>query len=160
MNIITVKAKKLGTGDYRTWKAHLVSEQPDYWLLKGQFEKEIKHPFLNVIRRGTVSYEYFWKNRWFSIFRFHEPDGSLRNFYCNINTPPVFDTNEISYTDLDIDIIVLPDFSYEILDLEEFEKNSTDYAQEIIEKAHEALEELKEMIRKRSFPFDQDYRNL
>ena len=73
---------------------------------------------------GTHSIEYYWLDRWYNIFRFAEPTGELRSYYCNVNVPPTFDGQVLSYVDLDIDILVEPDLSYQILDLEDFEENA------------------------------------
>lgn len=111
---------------------------------------------MGLIRRGTISYEYYWRNRWYNIFRFHEPEGDLRNFYCNISRPPRFDNGVLDYIDLDIDILVRKDLSYEVLDLEEFQDNAAAYAysNEVRMMADQSLRELKGLIERREFPFD------
>lgn len=122
----------------------------------GVFEKEISHPHLGVIRLGTISYEFYWLERWYNVFRFHEPDGSLRNFYCNINMPPKFENDILDYVDLDVDILVWRDFSRQILDTDEFESNSQKYAysDDLREKVRDSLSELISLIDNRIFPFD------
>ncbi len=121
----------------------------------GEFDKEIDHPHLGVIRRGTISHEFYWLDRWYNVFRFHEPDGKLRNFYCNINMLPTFEKKILNYVDLDIDVLVWKDFSFEILDLDEFEENAVKYhySPQVYDKANESLAELIVMIEKKSFPF-------
>lgn len=90
----------------------------------GVFEKDVTHPDLGLIKVGTISYEYYWLDRWYSIFCFFEPDGSFRNYYCNINMPPVFENGVLDYVDLDIDVLVWPGSRYQILDEDEFEQNA------------------------------------
>ncbi|HLM59782.1 MAG TPA: hypothetical protein VK308_03150, partial [Pyrinomonadaceae bacterium] len=60
------------------------------------------------------------------------------------------------YIDLDIDLFVLKDFSYQILDLEEFEENARkySYSDELRKKVRESLSEVISLINKREFPFD------
>jgi len=154
VKIITVNSKKFKSDKSKTWTAKLLTEKDGFRLLLGEFKTEIIHAYLGVIRRGTLSYEFFWQDRWYSIFRFHEPDGSLRNFYCNVNTPPEFAENSITYVDLDIDIVVWGDFTHEVLDMEEFEKNLPNYSQEMIFESRRSLEELENMIKSRKFPFN------
>jgi hypothetical protein len=48
--------------------------------LTGEFAEDVEHSNLGQIKNGTVSHEYFWLDRWYNVFRFHEPDGTLRNF--------------------------------------------------------------------------------
>jgi protein associated with RNAse G/E len=70
--------------------------------------------------------------------------------------PPIFENESLDYIDLDIDVLVWKDFSYEILDLEEFESNSLrfNYSSNVIENARKSLYELIRMINQRQFPFD------
>ena len=157
----TINALKADGSVHRSWKASLIDETNELISFVGAFEKEVEHPKLGFIRRGTVSYEYYWKNRWFNVFRFHEPDDDgnrLRNFYCNINQPPQITNNVLSYVDLDVDVLVWRDFSFEILDLDEFERNADlfSYTKEIRNKVRESLDEILRLIKTRSFPFDFD----
>lgn len=133
-----------------------MEETREFYLFVGEFDAEVKHSKLGVIRRGTVSYEYYWKNQWYNVFRFHEPEGDLRNFYCNINRPPRFENGILDYIDLEIDILVWRDFSFEILDLDEYEENSQkfNFTDEVKYKVEESLNKLLEMIKERMFPFD------
>lgn len=152
---VIINSRKLNGRIHRSWKAELIEETSDFWVFLGEFENEITHPNLGVIRRNTLSYEYYWKNKWFNIFRFHEPEGDLRNFYCNINQPPIFKDGVLDYVDLDLDVLVWKDFSFEILDLDEFEnhKNLFGYSDELVIRCLESLNEIKTMIQQRKFPF-------
>ena len=69
--------------------------------------------------------------------------------------PPSLKGNELIYIDLDIDILVQPDFNYQILDLEEFEANAKryGYSEEEKERAHAAVNEVIALIAARKFPF-------
>ena len=83
--------------------------------------EEIKHDLLGTIAIGTTSIEYYWLDRWYNIFRFAQPTGELRSYYCKSTSRRNFDGQILSYIDLDIDILVEPDISYRMLDLEDFE---------------------------------------
>jgi protein associated with RNAse G/E len=160
INDFTINALKADGSVYRSWNASLIDETNETISFAGVFEKEVVHPKLGFIRRGTVSYEFYWKNRWFNIFRFHEPDesGCLRNFYCNVNQPPQITNNVLSYVDLDVDVLVWRDFSFEILDLDEFERNAElfSYTTDIRDKVRESLDEILRLVETRSFPFNYD----
>ena len=122
----------------------------------GTFDGEVEHPELGVIEAGTVSREYFWLERWYSVFRFEESNGDLRNYYCNINLPPEFDGDKLDYVDLDIDIVVWPDGRVVTLDEDEFEENAAKlgYPPDIRQNTFNALDELRALIGKRGFPFN------
>lgn len=153
---VTVNACKFDNSVHRSWECEIVAENEDFWTLVGVFKEEICHPLLGVIRPETISFEFYWKNRWYNIFRFHQPSGELRNFYCNINLPPVLRSNILTYIDLDIDVLVAPDLSFQILDMEEFEEHSKKhkYPPEVIENALKSLSEVISLIETRHFPFD------
>lgn len=153
---ITINSRKFDGKIHRSWKAEFIEQKDSLLTFIGEFEKEINHTHLGVIGRGTVSYEFYWLDRWYNIFRFHEPGGDLRNFYCNINMPPTFEEGILDYVDLDIDVLVWKDYSFEILDTDEFEENSIKfkYSHEIHNKIKKSLEELKKMIENKLFPFD------
>lgn len=152
----TINSRKFDGRLHRSWQAELLEETADYRLFVGEFSDEIIHSKLGVIRRGTVSYEYYWKNHWYSVFRFHEPDGELRNFYCNVNQPPTISDYVLDYIDLDIDVLVQKDFSFEVLDLDEFEAHSKlfNYSEILKANVRKSLYTLLKLIRSRQFPFD------
>ena len=124
-------------------------------VLDGTFTSDIEHDLLGTIAAGTRSVEYYWMERWYNVFRFSQPNGELRNYYCNISVPPSFDGSILSYVDLDLDILVAPDFSYQTLDVDDFERNCQAYgrADEIREHAQLASDEVIGMIQTRQFPF-------
>jgi protein associated with RNAse G/E len=124
-------------------------------IFHGEFEEELRHSELGVIRRGTISYEYYWLDRWYNVFKFFEPSGELRNFYCNLNMPPRFENNILDYVDLEIDVLVSKNFEVKILDREEFEENSKlfNYSTDLIKKTFDTLDELLKIIEAREFPF-------
>ena len=152
--MITVNSRKFDGTIRRSWNCELVEDRGGLLVFVGKFETDVRHPDLGHIKKDTVSYEYYWRERWYSIFRFHEPSGSLRNLYCNINMPPRFEDGVLDYVDLDIDIVVWPDLSHEVLDREEFERNALllNYPAEVKEKVEATLQELLELIDRRYHP--------
>lgn len=152
---LRVESLKFDGKLHRAWTTSLVERKGELIVLEGTFDEDVSHPLLGEIARGTRSVEYYWTDRWYSVFRFEEPYGVLRNYYCNINCPVSFDGSLLSFKDLDIDVLVKPDFSYEILDLEEFEANAKIYRYEddLRAKVFEALNDLLTLIERRAFPF-------
>ena len=139
----------------RTWGARLARGEGPLLVLDAVFDELIEHPLLGTIRPGTLSTEYYWTDRWYSVFRFAEPSGALRNFYCNINTPARFDGRVLSYVDLDIDVLVAPDLSFRVLDEDEFALHAEQYGypEDLRAAARQSLAELISLIEGRRFPF-------
>jgi protein associated with RNAse G/E len=155
---IEVRAYKYDGLLHRTWAAELIRQEGSLIILDAKFADEIIHDLLGTIASGTHSVEYYWTDRWYNIFRFAHPNGELRNYYCNVNVPAEFAGETLSYVDLDLDILVSPDFSYRILDVEDFEINAKryGYTQEVQANARQAVDELVNMIETRAFPFKQE----
>lgn len=153
---ITVNARKFDGKIHKTWNCELIERDDELLIFKGVFQEQIKHPDLGIIRPGTVSYEYYWLDRWYNVFRFHDPERTLRNFYCNVNSPPTFESNVLDYVDLDLDVLISVDFNIRILDVEEFEINAKKYgySEELKRNAQSGLSELINLARSRRFPFD------
>jgi uncharacterized protein len=152
---ITVRVLKYDGAEYRRWHANLKSRDGALIVLDAEFDSEVTHESLGIIPKGTRTIEYYWLNRWYNIFQFLKDDGSTRLFYCNVNTPPAMKDNILTYVDLDIDLLIGPDFSYQVLDLEEFEANAElyEYSDQTRRNAQVAVKELKQMIEGRQFPF-------
>ena len=155
MTSVNVRAYKYDGALHRSWGAELVRKEGSLVVLDAKFPDEIVHELLGTIAAGTHSLEYYWLDRWYNVFRFAEPDGKLRNYYCNVNVPAKFDGETLSYVDLDLDILVDPDFSYSVLDIADFERNAElfGYTEEVKANARQALAELATMIETRAFPF-------
>jgi protein associated with RNAse G/E len=153
---VTVRAYKFDGSEHRQWPAEIVRQDESLLVLQATFQEQVEHQLLGTIPCGTLSVEYYWFDRWYNVFRFHELNGDVRNYYCNVNIPPEFDGQNLKYVDLDIDVLVRTDLSYEVLDLRDFQENAVRYGypSEIREQAHNAVIELQGLIRSRSFPFN------
>jgi uncharacterized protein len=152
---ITVRVLKYDGTEYRRWDATLAERDESLIVLDAAFAEEVRHQLLGDISRGTRTVEYYWLDRWYNIFRFLEPDGSTKLFYCNISMPPAIDDGVLSYIDLDIDILVQPDWSFQVLDLDEFAANAAryGYSEQVKNQTNQTLAELTSMIQTRRFPF-------
>jgi uncharacterized protein len=153
---ILVRACKYDGREHRSWHAQVLRLEGSLIALDARFSDEVIHELLGKIAIGTHSLEYYWLDRWYNVFRFAQPDGKLRNYYCNVNVPPTYDGETLSYVDLDLDILVEPDFSYQILDFDDFERNAEyyGYSVEVQANARRAVDELVRMIETREFPFN------
>ena len=154
---VSIHTYKYDGARHKQWRARLVRREDQLLVFDAQFAETIHHTLLGTIERGTISTEYYWLNHSYNVFRFSTPAGELRNFYCNINQPPTFDERVLSYVDLDIDVLVDVDFSYKVLDEDEFAFNAVRYAypESVQVAAKQALAELIELIEARRFPFDE-----
>ena len=156
--IVTINSRKYDHTIRRSWQARLIEQKAYLLLFVGEFAEDVHHPDLGHILAGTISYEYYWLDRWYNVFRFHEPEGTFRNWYCNVNMPPTFDGAVLDYVDLDIDVLIWPGMEPNILDEQDFAENAIAYAYpaEVSKNAKGALVELLRNIETREFPFSEE----
>ena len=154
---VTINSRKYDLTIRRTWQARLIERADSLLVFVGEFAEEVHHPDLGHILAGTVSYEFYWLDRWYNVFRFHEPDGTFRNWYCNINMPPKFVEGVLDYVDLDIDILIWPGREPIVLDEDEFEENAALFnsPEEVIPGSRTGLALLQRDIEAQAFPFSE-----
>lgn len=154
---ITVRVLKYDGSEYRRWNATIAQREGPMIVLDAEFESDVHHYLLGDIPRGTRTIEYYWLDRWYNVFQFLDHKVGTRLYYCNVGAPPTIDGRVLSYVDLDIDILVRPDLSYQLLDLEEFESNARrwNYSDETRRQALASVTRLVSMIEGHQFPFSQ-----
>lgn len=152
---VEVRALKYDRRVHRRWTATLVEQTATLIVVRGVFDEPVQHALLGLVEAGTVSTEYYWTDRWYSVFKFVTPAGALRNYYCNIHLPPTFERQVLSFVDLDIDLLVAPNLTYQVLDEDEFETNRVllGYPEEVVRRARHAVDELIALVNARRFPF-------
>ena len=152
--MITVNSRKYDGTIQRSWKCEFIERRGSLLIFVGEFDFAVDHNELGSIDKGTMSYEYYWFDRWYNVFRFHEPNGDLKSFYFNISMPPDFANGVLNYIDLDIDILVQPDLTYTVLDQDDFDKNAHafGYSVDVKERVEQTLDELIRAIEDRNLP--------
>ena len=152
---ITVRVLKYDGSEYRQWNAQVARRDGSLIVLDAEFNIHVSHELLGEIKKGTRTAEYYWFNCWYNIFRFLEKDGNTRLWYCNLSTPPTLEDGVLSYIDLDVDVLVLPDFTFQVLDIDEFEQNAIvfGYPDEVRRAVQRAISEVTSLIETRQFPF-------
>jgi protein associated with RNAse G/E len=100
------------------------------------------------------SLQFFWPERWYMLSAFY--DGlALIHTYATIIQPATIGLERLSYTDLDLSMLVKPDFSYEVLTQAEFEQAAEmlHYDEETRIGALMALDVLTQAVHRRSSLF-------
>jgi protein associated with RNAse G/E len=67
--------------------------------------------------------QLYWPDRWYTLSAFYE-GRSLIHTYAMIIQPATIQENHLTYIDLDLSLLVEPDFSHEVLTQAEFEQLS------------------------------------
>jgi predicted RNA-binding protein associated with RNAse of E/G family len=106
-----------------------------------------------TLRRGDRFREWFFRDRWYNIFRVQAVEsGALKGWYCNITRPPVIEANRVTAEDLCLDLFVYPDGRTLLLDEDDFA--NLDLPRCEVEKAWRAVDEIRCLVEKRLPPFD------
>ena len=149
--------KKNQEGDVTyEYEGTLLSQDEHSIVLEALFDRA-DMPFMDVMfKTGDRFVEYYYTERWYNIFRFEEPVGTLRNWYCNITMPPTISETAVDYVDLDIDVLIWPDQCFQILDVDEYDENARKYglSDDARQQVSQALSQLSIMLQNRDFPFN------
>lgn len=102
---------------------------------------------------------FFYDNRWFNIISMVRKNGIY--YYCNIASPSIYDGEAIKNIDYDLDLKVYPDYSYNILDENEYDEHARimEYPDELKAIVEMELRNLIHMVERNDKPFDFDYIN-
>ena len=63
---------------------------------------------------------FFWPGKWLVLEETYTEDGTLKDLYININSPPTFGADVIEYVDYELDVAKEPGSPAVILDEDEF----------------------------------------
>ncbi|NLE52242.1 MAG: DUF402 domain-containing protein [Chloroflexi bacterium] len=152
MEITIVKNNHRGD---EVWRYHgMVLARGQTWVkLEAYFDRPDRVTPYHIFRQGDRFVEWFYSDRWYSIFEMHDVDDDhLTGWYCNISRPAVFVDGKVMADDLALDLFVAPDGALTVLDEDEFEALPIDDATR--QAARAALAELREMAARRHPPFE------
>jgi len=87
---------------------------------------------------------------------FYDELGRLTRAHADSALPAIVSGRAITFVDLDLDLIVAPDFSYFARDFDELAANAVamKYPAQVVDAAHEGLRLACKAVDERAFPFD------
>jgi predicted RNA-binding protein associated with RNAse of E/G family len=112
-----------------------------------------------VFEPGDTLIEYFSTEHWFNAFRVVAPDGTARGVYGNVTYPTTVTTGEdgttITWHDLYLDVVRLPDDSVMLCDEDELADSGLEAIDpELHACIRAAAGEMLELARAGTFPFN------
>ena len=153
---IVVQSYKHDESLHRIWQeATVLAENDDYIIVANKKTKVIEANG-RFWHTKEPSVTYFYKHHWFNVIGIIKDDGV--SYYCNLSSPILYDEEALKHIDYDLDIKVMPDYSYNLLDQNEYRRHKSQMAysphlSEIVENEFKALEAL---VRSKSEPFHPD----
>jgi|HigsolmetaAR202D_1030399.scaffolds.fasta_scaffold00809_15 Uncharacterized domain/protein associated with RNAses G and E len=156
MKAIQINLLKPLTGDTISYPSELRESSPTLRLVEARWTQADKDLGYVVFETGDRFFEYFYSDRWYTIFRLENQAGDLKGWYCNIARPAQFEESAINSEDLALDLYVSPDRSrLQVLDEDEFAALGLDESDpEAHRESLAALAELQHLARTGAPPFD------
>jgi protein associated with RNAse G/E len=156
MSTVKIKSLKYSNFVNYEWDTTLVEHTENYLIVKGEINRKLVHYGRGkVFTMENPAIEFFPLDDWFTVSVEKLANDSLK-YYCNICKPSKFQDNELSFIDLDFDIIKHPGDDWTVVDEDEFIINSKkyNYPLQLIDKAIEEKNKLLHKIHNNIFPFD------
>lgn len=141
---------------HRIWEKATVLEETDEHIVVVNRRTKVIESNGRFWHTREPSVTWFYKKHWFNIIGIIKRD--CIHYYCNIASPYVIDDEALKYIDYDLDIKVIEDFTYNILDRNEYNrhKNKMEYSAKLKKVLETELGHLKKMIENREVPFTHD----
>ncbi|HVO42943.1 MAG TPA: DUF402 domain-containing protein [Aggregatilineales bacterium] len=120
--------------------------------LEARFEPPDRDAGYVLFRHGDRFVEWFYTDRWYSIFEIHDrEDDHLKGWYCNISRPAIFGPDTIRADDLALDAWIDPAGRMLLLDEDDFATLPLDATTR--QAARAAVDELAGRLTRRDPPF-------
>ena len=141
---------------YKSWDLAYVLDIKDDLLVLGNENVLVTKQDGRTWRTKEPAIMFFYTKRWFNIIAQLKNNGIF--YYCNIASPFVIDDNIVKYIDYDLDLRVLNDGAFKILDRNEYNyhRRLMKYPKEINYIIKEELSSLIEMKKSSVFPFNKE----
>jgi protein associated with RNAse G/E len=135
-----------------SWHGDLVDSVDDRWLVVF-FERPAY-----AIRGEAVAYalQFYGMRQPLSILVCFDDAGNVMEWQCDAGLPARISGRVIEFTDLDLDVMVNPNGTYYVRDLEEFEARrvAMGYSEEAIQAAWKGVALALVLVRRKRYPFD------
>ncbi|NGZ77441.1 DUF402 domain-containing protein [Saccharibacillus alkalitolerans] len=134
----------------------LLEEREGCLIAEGKAGRRLKHHTKGqTFTVPHASLEVYALNEGYTV-SFDIAEGGVISIYCNIAQPCVRKGNDVSFVDLDLDLLWNEELGWRVVDEDEFEDNRRrlGYPDELVRYAQRSLRDLQERAHRGRFPFD------
>ena len=139
---------------HRIWDAvFVVDVQPTYIVVATSKVKVIEHDCKIWYTREPAISIYF-KDKWRNMVAMFKKTGLT--YYVNLASPAIIENKVIKYIDYDLDIKMFPEKTIKLIDVKEytFNRRRFSYSEDIDNILKFNVNEIKELMKKGQFPFN------
>lgn len=134
------------------WVGHLLEGDEDGAVLVARFSGPPGDLGYLTLEHSDLFVEFYYFRRWFNVFQVYSNLGELKGWYCNVSTPATMSQGELLYTDLVLDVFVDPAGRYQVLDQEDYQRQSQHYSPDLATGAEAGLRALLELAAHGALP--------
>jgi|GEM_PF-314546 len=151
-----LQARKPGGGPHQSWSSNLILQSSDWIITHSAYRTPVRHhtkDLTYVMQHSNVG--IFNTKEYYNVFIDFHNDGRFKMLYVNVATPAELKGGVLSWTDLYLDIIRMPDGQAELVDQDEFDEAIAKglLANDLAEKAEAVASDLMPLINRGEFPF-------
>lgn len=158
--MIQIKSLKHDQSIHRIWHENNILHMNDQELIGKNVNTFVTEASGKVWQTNGLSIFCFYPYQWFNIIIVFSNKDTYY-YYVNIASPYEMTGNILTYIDYDIDFIVNKDYTYKTVDVDEYRAHSKryDYNENVKEAVEGAVHTVKQMIRERQAPFNEQFIN-
>ena len=152
-NKVILQSYKHDQSLHRVWKTETILFENDEYIILANKKTRVVEANGRFWYTKEPSVSFLFKKHWYNVIGIIKNEDV--NFYCNICSPILRDSEALKYIDYDLDIKVDPNFNFTLLDQNEFNRNQKlmNYPDDIKKILILEVNNLKERILHRDFPF-------
>ena len=155
MNLKLGATKPNGT-PHQSWTGEAVSRSAEWLVVYTPPGTSVRHHTKDVtyvMEHGNLG--IFSAKEYFNVFIAYNHDGSFRHLYINVARPAIWNDSEVSWVDLDLDVMLMVGKKPELLDEDEFAeaKASGQLSSTLADKAEQVASMLMTESARGKFPF-------
>lgn len=153
---LNLHALKYGGIAHYDWEMQLLEEREDCLIAEGAAGRKLKHHTKGqtfVIPHASL--EVYALKEGYTV-SFDIRNGRTVSIYCNVCLPCERSRTEVSFVDLDLDLLWNESDGWHVVDEDEFAVNREKfgYPPDLVHTAERSLAELQRRVREKQFPFD------
>jgi predicted RNA-binding protein associated with RNAse of E/G family len=108
-----------------SWQGEVASSENGHLVLRAVWKGPgtVRVSDEVVFEAGDVFYEHYYRDKPYGLWQVLTPDeGRLKGWYCNVSTSAEFAEHSITFRDLLLDVLLLPDGTARVLDREDLDR--------------------------------------